>query len=80
MKVLIVGASGSIGGEALKQCLAHPTITSIIAFSRKELPPEITENNKVSVVIVTDFAHWEPEILESHADAAAMIWSVVPVE
>jgi hypothetical protein len=76
MKVLFVGASGVIGGGILDQCLAHPNITTVVAFVRRELPPAVSGNSKVKCVIKKDFAQWEDDELRPHTDAAAMIWYV----
>ncbi|KAF4993237.1 hypothetical protein FGRMN_6601 [Fusarium graminum] len=73
MKVLFLGATGSIGGEALRQCLAHPKITSIVAFVRRQLPADVRDNPKVQTVMVEDFAVWSEDVLLPHVDAAAMI-------
>ncbi len=74
MKILIVGATGTIGREVLNECLAHPEITSIVAFSRRELPSDVSANEKLQCVTVKDFKEWPKAILETHVDAAAMIW------
>lgn len=74
MKVLHVGASGMIGGEALLHCLAHPRISKVVAFVRRPLPDDISDNPKLECVIVADFAVWPDGVLQAHADAAAMIW------
>lgn len=74
MKILFVGASGTIGGGVLEQCLAHPNVTAVIAFVRRELPPTVSGNSKLECVIKKDFAQWEDNELQAHADAAAMIW------
>lgn len=74
MKVLIVGASGSIGGEVFAQCLAHPSISSVVAFVRRDLPSDISNHPKLTCVLVKDFAIWPEEELQKHADAVAMIW------
>ena len=47
MKVLILGASGLVGNSALKQTLAHPSITEVIAPTRKPLPPSSGLTNPV---------------------------------
>src|ERR1700676_4673492 len=39
MRVLILGASGLVGRHALEQTLTHPSITNVIAPTRKPLPP-----------------------------------------
>ena len=74
MKILFVGATGSIGSEVLDQCLAHPAITSVVAVSRRELPAAVSSNTKLQVVIKKDFSTWEQGVLEAHADAEAMVW------
>lgn len=77
MKVLITGATGSIGGEALEKCLSHPAITKVVAFSRREFPESVASHEKLEVVLVHDFAAWDEEILRKHGEAKAMIWLVV---
>ncbi|KAI1099541.1 hypothetical protein F4804DRAFT_337150 [Jackrogersella minutella] len=76
MKILVVGASGSIGGEVLIQCLAHPSISSVVAFVRRDLPADVSSNPKLEVVLIKDFAAWPEEVLQRHADAAGMIWNM----
>lgn len=74
MKILIVGASGGIGGEALRQCLAHPSVSRVVAFLRRELPEEVAQHSKLESVMVNDFSTWPDELLKPHIDAAAVIW------
>ncbi|KAI1398863.1 hypothetical protein F4819DRAFT_489123 [Hypoxylon fuscum] len=50
MKILIVGASGMIGGEALIQCLAHPRITNVVAFVRRDLPADVSGHPKLEAM------------------------------
>ncbi|KAI0517844.1 hypothetical protein F5B22DRAFT_602694 [Xylaria bambusicola] len=76
MKVLIAGASGSIGGECLAQCLAHPKISTVVAFVRRDLPVEVSSHPKLQCAKITDFAQWPEDLLEAHADAAGMIWAM----
>lgn len=76
MKILIAGATGSIGGECVKQCLAHPRISSVVAFSRREVHPDIASHPKLTSILLEDFARWPEDILRSHADAAAMLWAI----
>jgi N-acetyl-gamma-glutamylphosphate reductase len=74
MKVLIVGASGMIGREALIQCLAHPDITRVVAFARKSLPEDVSGHSKLETVIITDFSSWSEDILQKQSDAVGIIW------
>jgi uncharacterized protein YbjT (DUF2867 family) len=48
MKVLILGASGLVGSNALELALAHPSITQVIAPTRKSLPSRGKLTNPVS--------------------------------
>lgn len=74
MKILITGASGFIGGEALTQCLNHPKVSNVVAFVRRDLPAELQDNPKLECVVIKDFAEWPIDVLEQHADAEGMIW------
>ena len=76
MKILIVGATGGIGGEVLRQCLAHPSVSRVVAFLRRDLPEEANQNPKLESVLVNDFSSWPEAFLTPHLDATAMIWSV----
>lgn len=74
MKILIVGASGMIGSEVLIQCLAHPRISSVVAFVRRELSAHVSDHPKLETVLIKDFSVWPEDVLRAHKDAAAMIW------
>ncbi|MBB3167463.1 NAD-dependent dehydratase [Simiduia aestuariiviva] len=62
MRVLILGATGAVGGQLLAESLARATITSVIAPTRRPLPPHPKLINPV-----LDF---------SEADAEADFWHV----
>ena len=86
MKIIIIGASGRIGREALAQSLAHPRVTRVVAFVRRDLPARITaaagerghaEKLRCVRVADADFAAWPdpPGLLREHAaDAVGVIW------
>ncbi|KAI3325811.1 hypothetical protein HD806DRAFT_553083 [Xylariaceae sp. AK1471] len=76
MKILIVGGTGSIGGECLTQCLSHPNISSVIAFVRRDLHADVSNHPKLKSVMIKDFSQWPEDVLQAHADAAAMIWAM----
>lgn len=66
MKVVVTGATGSIGGGVLALCLRHPGITSVVALSRKPL----AEHPKLTTLIVEDFTQYPEEAL----DADCCLW------
>ncbi|KPM39541.1 hypothetical protein AK830_g7019 [Neonectria ditissima] len=76
MKILIVGASGSIGGEALLHCLSHPSISKVVAFVRRDLPANVSDHPKLESVLIKDFSAWPKDVLDAHADAVGMIWAM----
>ncbi|KAI0112958.1 hypothetical protein F4814DRAFT_329640 [Daldinia grandis] len=76
MKILIVGASGSIGSEVLLHCLAHPDISSVIAFVRRDLPANLSNHPKLEYVIINDFLKWPEDVLQTHSDAVGMLWNM----
>ncbi|KAI9712046.1 MAG: hypothetical protein M1820_001755 [Bogoriella megaspora] len=76
MKVVLTGVTGFIGHEVLNQCLQNPSITSVVALSRRELDPPLTKNPKLKVVIVTDFLSYPPSVVEDLKGADACIWSL----
>lgn len=74
MKILIVGASGMIGGEVLRHCLDHPKISRVVAFVRRDLSVDVSDHPKLECVLVEDFSVWPQDVLQAHIDAVAMVW------
>ncbi|KAJ5227341.1 uncharacterized protein N7469_007347 [Penicillium citrinum] len=72
MKCILAGSSGFVGHELLEQCLKNPSVTSIVALSRRELPP----HDKLQVVIVEDFSSYPDTAKEAVKDADACIWTI----
>ncbi|KAL8824881.1 MAG: hypothetical protein Q9170_008009 [Blastenia crenularia] len=73
MKIILTGATGFVGSEVLCFALLHPSITSIVALSRRQLP---TKDPKLTVLIQSDFLNYSEAILEACAGAEACIWSI----
>jgi hypothetical protein len=76
MKLILTGTSGFIGSEVLSQALLHPSITSIVALSRKPIP---NSDPKLKVVLVDDFEHYSPSVLSELSGAEACIWYLLPL-
>lgn len=73
MKVILTGSTGFIGSAVLQRCIAHPSITSIVALTRRELP--IT-NPKLQTVILKDFLTYDATTLHHLEGAEACIWAL----
>jgi len=72
MKVILSGCTGFIGAEILAQCLAHPSIISVIALSRRDLPA----HTKLTTVIMKDFVDYPESVLAQLKGADACIWAI----
>ncbi|KAL2827790.1 hypothetical protein BDW59DRAFT_54708 [Aspergillus cavernicola] len=76
MKIILAGATGHIGQEILSQCLAHPSITSIVALSRRDLG---VKNDKLRVHLMADqdfLSYSNPALTEELKGAAACLWAI----
>ncbi|RAH65697.1 putative nucleoside-diphosphate-sugar epimerase [Aspergillus aculeatinus CBS 121060] len=78
MKIILAGTTGLVGQEVLTQCLAHPSITSILVLSRRELPNNIT-HPKLQVHRMQDqdfLSYADPQLAASLPGATACIWTL----
>lgn len=76
MKVILTGVTGFIDSEVLTQCQKDPTITSIIALTRRSLSESITNDPKVEVIVMEDFNTYSEEVVEKMKGADACIWYI----
>ncbi|KAF2870486.1 hypothetical protein BDV95DRAFT_607656 [Massariosphaeria phaeospora] len=74
MKLIIVGATGFVGKELLRQSLQRSDITSVVAVSRRALPPGTSA--KLRSVIVKDYDQYTEEAKKEFAGANACIWTI----
>ena len=75
MKLVIGGATGFVGKELLKQVLANPEFTSVVTLGRRSV---VAEDLKLTDVVLENFEHYSPSVIEKIADADACIWCVKP--
>ena len=77
MKIILTGPTGHIGSHVLEAALAHPGITSIVAFSRRQLPDPFPDpQNKLQVIIQSEFTHYTAETLNTCSGAVACVWGM----
>ncbi|KAI1438633.1 hypothetical protein GGR50DRAFT_691168 [Xylaria sp. CBS 124048] len=81
MKLIIGGASGFIGTALVRQALAHPEITSIVALGRREvsLPPSTESDGskaKLKSIVCRDFEAYSESEKAEMVGANACIWTI----
>jgi N-acetyl-gamma-glutamylphosphate reductase len=72
-RLVIIGATGVVGGYALRYALEHPSITSVTAISRR--PLEIS-HPKLNEVLHQDFN--DCSALAENRDIRVMVESLHP--
>lgn len=71
MKVILTGCTGTVGGGVFQRCIAHPSITSIIALTRRPLD---LKDAKLTNIVKKDFLKYDQDLLEQLKGAEACIW------
>lgn len=77
MKLVIVGGTGLVATELIRQSLAIPGITSVVAVARRpvQLDADAPNASKFKTVVIRDYEGYPPEILKGDfAGADAYIW------
>ena len=73
MKIILTGSTGTIGSAVLQRCLTHPSITSIVALTRR--PIDVKDpDNKLNNIIHKDFLNYPQPIIDQLQGAEACIW------
>ncbi len=81
MKVLLTGSTGLVGGEVLRQVLAHPSITEAVVLARRAIAdPTVAKDPKLTTVIITDFGKYDADTIEKCKGAEACIWALGDVK
>ncbi|KAK4228037.1 NAD(P)-binding Rossmann-fold containing protein [Podospora fimiseda] len=81
MKLIIAGSTGYVGTELVRQALAHPAFTSVLALGRREtpIPPNLSsgvDQSKLKSVVVDDFENYSDDAKKQLAGADACIWTI----
>lgn len=79
MKLIVAGATGFVGGEALYTALQHPAVTSVVSISRRTvIDPRVVNNAKWEGILLEDFEHYPPDVMVRLRGAVGCIWSGQP--
>ena len=71
MKVILTGSTGTIGSAVLTHCLSDPTITQIIALTRRPLS---SKDPKLTNLIKSDYKTYTASEIDHLKGAEACIW------
>lgn len=78
MKIVIIGATGFIGSELLAICRKKPSITSIVAITRRPMSQDVLSDSKIVPLVLKDYRQVS-EYANELKDASAAIWYDEPV-
>lgn len=74
MKVVVTGATGMVGNEIVKHCLADARITKVVILTRKAVSMDIESHPKADVIMIQDFARYSDEVLRRLEGSSACLW------
>ncbi|KAH8718804.1 hypothetical protein HC256_003433 [Beauveria bassiana] len=85
MKLIVVGATGLIGTEVIRQALLHKSVTSVIVLGRRPTPPPESvpagpELEKFQSVTLEDFTNYTEHVKSQLSGADACIWHTMDFE
>ncbi|KAG6362264.1 hypothetical protein INS49_010494 [Diaporthe citri] len=78
MKLVVVGGTGLVATEIIRQSLRVPEITSLVALARRpvQLDADTSDASKFESLVVRDYAHYADSVKAALAGADACIWTV----
>ncbi|KAJ4288466.1 hypothetical protein N0V90_011701 [Kalmusia sp. IMI 367209] len=75
MKIIIVGATGFVGSEILRQSLLRTDITSVVAVTRRALASSI-QSQKLKNVVIKDYDQYDDDARSAFKGADGCIWTI----
>ncbi|KAK7424814.1 hypothetical protein QQZ08_008443 [Neonectria magnoliae] len=76
MKVIVTGATGVVGKEVVRQCLADPRITRLVILTRRAVSMDVESHPKTEVVMHQDFSRYPDDLLRRLQGASACLWAI----
>ena len=78
MKLVVAGASGYVATDLIRQALALPQITSVVALARRSVSaPENSDPKdaaKLQTAVIQGYDAYPDDVKKQLADADACIW------
>ena len=80
LKLIITGATGTAGAEAVRQALSHPSVAHVTLLIRRPLPSHIIanpeSNSKLTIIQHTDFNSYQSSLLDRLDGHHAVLWDL----
>ncbi|KAI5457034.1 hypothetical protein BGZ63DRAFT_82454 [Mariannaea sp. PMI_226] len=76
MKVIVTGATGVVGKEIVRQCLADVRITKVVILTRRAVSMDVESHPKTEVVMHQDFSKYSEDLLRRLEGASACLWAI----
>ena len=80
LKLIVTGATGTAGAEAVRQALVHPSVAQVTVLTRRALPshvvPDAEGNPKLKVIQHSDFTSYPSTLLSQLAGHHAVLWDL----
>ncbi|KAH8688273.1 hypothetical protein BGZ61DRAFT_353538 [Ilyonectria robusta] len=76
MKVIVTGATGLVGKEIVRQCLADPRITKLVILTRRAVSMDVESHPKTDIVMHQDFSKYSEDLMRRLAGASACLWAI----
>jgi dihydrodipicolinate reductase len=74
-KLIVSGVSGRIGAQVLEQALLSPSVSSVVALSRRALP-DLAHHQRLEIVVMDDFTQYSEEVIAKLSGADGCIWLI----
>ncbi|KAF4966518.1 hypothetical protein FSARC_5760 [Fusarium sarcochroum] len=76
MKVVVTGATGTVGNEIVKRCLSDARINKVVILTRRAVSMDIESHPKADVIMVQDFIRYSDEVLRRLEGSSACLWAI----
>ncbi|KAJ7109868.1 hypothetical protein C8R44DRAFT_883900 [Mycena epipterygia] len=78
MHLILTGATGSVGGPVLRQCLASPNVTRLSILSRRQFTLPVGDDldtQKAEIIVHEDYATYPSTLTNLLKGANGVIWA-----
>ena len=71
MKIILTGSTGTVGSAVLENCINNPSVTEIVALTRRPLD---VKSSKLNNIIHKDFLKYDQNVIDQLKGAEGCVW------